>query len=1003
MAGPFSPEEGLVAIRDKDGSVWKIPEAQLGKAQAEGAIPATEAEWHSAKLGTAGQVGSTVIGAARGVSLGYSDPLYVEGARALGGDHSADDVRRVLNLAKEMHPDATTGGEVAGMALPMFFGGGAASAARGGIASRALAAAPRAFAEGAVIGAGQQSSEDALGDHKFVAEKYATSMAKGGAVGLILGTGLHAAAGALRGKPATFGAGLSPNSVSQAETEALGIERAATSRVEDQVNAQYKPIIDAHAGLANEAAAVERPISIDPTKRYRVGLDTNALEGEFASVPAGQEPISKIRVATEGAGFGVPEAGKPFSFAEAPGHGASYETLRNRVEYGGGKGAAAARKLEAQPQRALSRQEEPFDVWGPNEGFAEPTNIPKWIPTMEAPIEQRFGLRDRGLAGLGEQIAERPVIGRSAGKTAPRDVFFNPVEAGSIEAGPGPISFAQAPEEAAARATVNAERDAGSTMGIVDQSIQNMSPLERIAYERQYAATGARMGDIRKLGATAEAQDLARARIGKTLTEQVPSGPFTTVGDYAKAISEKAREIGKTFRPIMSELDKAAARPSMRAIEQAFDTDVRQIVGKGLYGDEQLAQAEGALERFVDKGGADPSFTKLYDLRRDLDKKLETHFARVAGAPAPPGEAAMRQLRDIVQLEIMSAAERASLELNKPLADTLKLNNVIYKDLAAARSAASKEASRAAGAPAYSASDMMSVVAAMASGSPLGAAIPVANVIRKKFGNQIAAYALRKATGLENLATVSSRVDAELSKGAKAVVEGNGTSRGLKTFTQDEIRDIRNAALNPASVQSKIADAIHGMSDYAPKIAAEVATSVARVASYLALALPKDQPPMGPIFTTKNTDRIFSDTEIRKASAAIEVAQDPSIVLDRMRDGLLANDHVKALKAMHPQTFYKIQNFLMEHATELRPEMSIQQQVTMSILFQKPIAKVMERSNITALQASFTGGDQAPSKNGAGFPVSQMAGSVPKMAAGPIKGGGIRATTFDLAEKGDRR
>jgi len=298
---------------------------------------------------------------------------------------------------------------------------------------------------------------------------------------------------------------------------------------------------------------------------------------------------------------------------------------------------------------------------------------------------------------------------------------------------------------------------------------------------------------------------------------------------------------------------------------------------------------------------------------------------------------------------------------------------------------------------------MMSVVAAMASGSPLGAAIPIANVIRKKFGNQIAAYALRKVAGLENLATVSSKVDDILNKGAKAVVENKSGGRPLKTFTQEEIREIRNASQNPAAVQAKIADAIHGMSEYAPKTSAEVAVATARVASYLALTLPKDQPPMGPIFTTKNSDRHFSDTEMRKASAVIEVAADPSVVLDRMQQGLLSNDHVKALKAMHPQTFYKIQDFLMSHAAELRPEMSIQQQVTLSILFQKPIAKVMERSNITALQASFVGGDQGPGKGGKGGPISQMAGSIPKMAAGPVKGGGIRATTFDMAEKGDRR
>ena len=961
-----SPEPGKIAIRDQDGSVWKIPLDQLERAKGEGARPATEAEWVSHQEGAAGASMSAAIGAARGLSLGFSDDLYIEGARALGGNESADRTRHVLNLAKEMHPDATLGGEVAGMTAPMFFGGGAITAARAGesLALRAARAAPRAFAEGAVIGAGGQSSEDALGNHKAVAENYLTSMGKGGAVGVILGTALHAGAGAL--KPADrFGAGVSPNAISQAEHAAMSVESAAAKRVEDTVNARFAPMMDPNAGLASEMGAIEKPFVIDPAKKYRVGLDTNALEGEFASVPGSREPISKIRVAQEAGEFGVPEAGKPF---------------------------AAERRLEAQPQRAFARQEEPFDVFGPNDGFAEPTNVPKWIPTAEAPIEARFGLRDRGLAGLSEEVGERSVIGRSAGRTAPRPVSFGDL-GNAVEVGAVPISL----EEVAAKAAVDANRDANSTLGRFGASVQpEMTTMERLAYEQAYAATGARPVDIRRLAGDATAQDAARARIGKTLTENVPTGPTMSIGDYSTAIAEKAREVGKSFRPMYAELDKAAARPSLRNVAKAFDEEVRSVVSKGLYGEEQLAQAEHALEQFSKQGGTDPSFTKLYDLRRDLDKKLETHFARVAGAPAPPGEEAMRSLRDIVQNELMTAAQRASTELGKPIAERLSLANTLYRDLAAARSAASKEAARVAGAPAYSASDMMSVVAAVASGSPLGMAIPAANIIRKKFGNQIAAYALRKAAGLENLATASSRIDAKLDAGAKAVIEAKSSgTRTFKAVTDDKIREIRAASSNPDAVQKRISDAIHGMSEYAPKTAAELAIAAARVASYLALNLPKDQLPMGPIFTGKQASRQFSDTERHKASAMIEVAEDPSVVLDRMQEGLLMSDHVKALKAMHPESFYRIQGFLTSHAAELRPEMTIQQQITLSVLFQKPIAKVMERSNINALQASFIGGDQA-APNG-------MAPTVPKMAAGPVKGGGIRATAFDVAEKGGRK
>ncbi len=192
----YVPEPGKVAIRDLDGTVSKIAQADLPAAQGEGARPATEAEYFGAKTGLAGQLASGAIGLGRGASFGLSDAAFIEGSRLIGGDAEAEDTRHALNLAKRVNPNATMAGEFAGAIAPAFFGAPAAggalalgesAAARFG--ARALAAAPRALGEGVGMGLGAQFSEDTLENHKLAGEAYLSAGLKGGTIGLLLGAG----------------------------------------------------------------------------------------------------------------------------------------------------------------------------------------------------------------------------------------------------------------------------------------------------------------------------------------------------------------------------------------------------------------------------------------------------------------------------------------------------------------------------------------------------------------------------------------------------------------------------------------------------------------------------------------------------------------------------------------------------------------------------------------------------------------------------------------------
>lgn len=196
------PSAGKVAIHDEDGSISLVAEKDLAAAMAEGARPATMPEYMGAKTGLAGQAASAAIGLGRGATLGLSDPAAIELSRLIGGDAEAEDTRRALNLSRAVNPKTEFAGEMVGSLAPLMFGappvgaGVAEGSALARAGARIVQHAPGLAAWGGAMGAGQELSESALGNHDLNGQRLAMSVAGGAVLNLILGGGLVAGGGA---------------------------------------------------------------------------------------------------------------------------------------------------------------------------------------------------------------------------------------------------------------------------------------------------------------------------------------------------------------------------------------------------------------------------------------------------------------------------------------------------------------------------------------------------------------------------------------------------------------------------------------------------------------------------------------------------------------------------------------------------------------------------------------------------------------------------------------
>lgn len=238
LSGQYAfPKGAKINVTGTDGAVYNIDEGDAEEAFRSGYRPATPDEIRydldRQKYDTvAGAIAATGEGAARGATVGLSDPLVIGTARLLGGDDAAEATRAHLEGVRRFNPTAATLGELGGAAAPLLVSGGGSAAVQGaGLAARGARAAgtvartvgapvrgvealgalaergvaraigteaasagarvaqagarwaARGAVEGAAYEAGMAVSEAALGDTELTGEKLLAAMGEGALVG----------------------------------------------------------------------------------------------------------------------------------------------------------------------------------------------------------------------------------------------------------------------------------------------------------------------------------------------------------------------------------------------------------------------------------------------------------------------------------------------------------------------------------------------------------------------------------------------------------------------------------------------------------------------------------------------------------------------------------------------------------------------------------------------------------------------------------------------------
>lgn len=142
-----------VSVVSSKGTIGSVDAKDLSQMIRAGGRLASGEEVHGEELkekygGIGGTIGAAAAGAARGLSVGLSDVALTENDAF--GDSAA--MRERLNAYRDLHPGASIGGELGGVALSMLVpGAGEAGAARLAGEGAELASAARGIGEGVNI------------------------------------------------------------------------------------------------------------------------------------------------------------------------------------------------------------------------------------------------------------------------------------------------------------------------------------------------------------------------------------------------------------------------------------------------------------------------------------------------------------------------------------------------------------------------------------------------------------------------------------------------------------------------------------------------------------------------------------------------------------------------------------------------------------------------------------------------------------------------------------
>lgn len=513
----------------------------------------------------------------------------------------------------------------------------------------------------------------------------------------------------------------------------------------------------------------------------------------------------------------------------------------------------------------------------------------------------------------------------------------------------------------------------------------------KVAEEQAFRSLASNHASLKKAARANDGADGGIRGIGRELLD---SGLVRKVGEdggeHADRVIAAFEESGGDIGKLHANLD-ALGRDnglSASALAKKMRTEVLNPL-KGKPGFEGVAnKVEAYIDSFEAKaanGGAvgfskdKLSFTRLHDVRASLDDLVY----RNAGATPAEHIKELREIRRIIQKDLVEKGEAFAQKHGSEFAEPLKKANLRYQRLNAAVEAVEdftklRELTNRGLSP----TDYGAAAMGLMSGSPIGAVLGLAHKVVREEGNGIAARILdrfSKGRGLvaleeahaqhadqlahipQALAGMSAGRAVERTKtiAASALSQFLGihanekldNDKALLAFA-DRLTEIVN---DPARAADLAKDAIDPIAGDTPEIAATATTKMVGVASYLDQVRPKPPGVASPFEPpTQWTPNAAQMTDFR---TRVKTALDPYSAIDALTNGSLNKAHIETLQAVAPRLYEEMVKRITEFGMSGKATpMPYAQRLRLSLLTGAPLDRSI--AQIAGYQQAFAPSQQ---------------------------------------------
>ena len=889
-----------VPIRGPDGEVALYHPHDVAQALAAGGEVVAPIEYQQDRLeqkygGLGGSVAATGLGAARGLSVGLSDPLAIGAARLIGGKEGADSARRTIGELQEAHPALSTAGELAGAIAPLLATDGGSAAESAGIfrkAANLLGAAPRAVAasgrlaegiatmggekamqlglgarliqrsvpaaiggatEGALWGAGHEISDAAIDDHELTAEKLLAETGKGALFGGLTGGGLGAAGELLSGRT----------------INALGSFKGESI-------ADY---LERKSGEAFFRGAGPTKKMVEAAERY--------APGGFAGVGAiGRDEIPAL-------------VGKP----------GAINLTQEETAIGAGRGAAregqALGDLLSQVDEAALRPAAPEQVIGLN-GIAANENA---RPPLS--WEREIGVP----------------------RTRPANENMGP-EWENVKIPGAPAANDNAPGHAKFRKTIGAwQRSASASdlpandTGAFVRGTQEMNPIAQRAVSNDNG-------------------------IG---VHGLPPGPKVAlpraadiVADIQSVQDELAKHVGT--EAVQSRLN--ALLNSVKKVTGMIDPATGELVphaGEIGITFTQLRNIRADIDNAWAGNSANPELMgfkkEFWRVRNKLEQRLEDGAAAVAEEHginfAKPYAAAKQKYQafKMIAKAADSGASRQGANQVFGLGDKIVGGNL--------GAWGAHIGSAVAGPP-----------GAFVGGAIGGLGGAGLNKLVRERGNFFFSDVLHRLSQLASIQKINSDVDRKIAQGVRSFLIPGETIRNPKerskrgVETDEDILATAKSVLasqNPAAMQARLEQLTGPLGTSAPGITQSIATKAATTMAFLASKAPHMRANVASLTPQFEKPRT-SEAEVKKFARYLDGAIHPLSLLNDMKRGNVSREKIEAVQATSPRLFDQIRSSVLDEAPKLKARLPYEKRLQLSVFFGAPLDDTLQPDFVRSVQ-----------------------------------------------------